>query len=106
MRSGNMLVDRMDDDMNKKDRDYCFDCGYAPCRCEELRKERQEELEALCPTFEMFLIDRHADQYVGLDDEMPDDCSGWMGNLEFDNIMKYAEEYGKECFRAGQRIGK
>jgi hypothetical protein len=45
-------------------------------------------------TFENFLIDKHADQYQGLDDEMPDDYNSWLEGLGIDDILSYAEEYG------------
>lgn len=105
-RSGNGLVDRRDDDDMPEDRDYCYECESSPCRCEELKRVRQEECESYCPTFEDFLIDEHAKQYQGLDDEMADDCDDWIDMLEAHEIQKYAEEYGKVCFRKGQKVGK
>lgn len=47
-------------------------------------------------TFEDFLADKHAEQYQGLDDEMPDDCDDWMGDLTADELIEYGEKYGKE----------
>jgi hypothetical protein len=47
-------------------------------------------------TFENFLIDKHADQYMGLDDEMPDDYDNWIQDIDMDDMLKYAEEYGNE----------
>ena len=28
----------------------------------------------------------HAEQYVGLDDDMPDDCEDWIGNLTEEDV--------------------
>lgn len=89
-----------------ENRDYCFECLNNPCRCDELKKVRQGELEAYCPTFEMFLIEEHAKQYQWLDDNMVDDCDDWIGMLEAFEVLEYAEEYGKVCFRKGQKVGK
>lgn len=93
------------------DRDYCYDCGYAPCRCEELKKERQKELEAYCPTFEDFLSEKHVDAISNteddcLDDELSDALDGWIGSLDGFELQKYAEEYGLMCFRKGQKVGR
>ena len=32
------------------------------------------------------LQEAHADQYTGLDDEMPDDCNNWISNLTDDEV--------------------
>ena len=39
--------------------------------------------------FEMFLVDEHARQYHGCDDDMPDDYEKWLQNLEHDEIINY-----------------
>lgn len=46
-------------------------------------------------SFEEFLQEKHANQYNGLDDEMPDDYVKWEQELEPEDIMKYAEKYGE-----------
>ena len=46
--------------------------------------------------FESFLIEKHAKQYEGLDDEMSDDCNDWIGGLGTNEIIDYADEYTKE----------
>lgn len=46
--------------------------------------------------FEDFLTEKHADQYEGLDDGMPDDYSEWLGNLDTDEVIQYANEYIKK----------
>ena len=52
-------------------------------------------------TFENFLQDRHANQYSGLDDEMGEDCVEWTGNLDVEELIEFAEAYGKKRFEAG-----
>ena len=44
--------------------------------------------------FETFMIDEHAKQYHGLDDEMPDDYEEWIQRLEHDEIVEFI---GKFC---------
>ncbi len=46
--------------------------------------------------FESFLIDKHAEQYDGLDDEMPDACSEWIAELDVDTLIAYADVYASE----------
>jgi hypothetical protein len=43
--------------------------------------------------FEAYLIDRHAEQYTSLDDEMPDDCSEWIAELDVDTLIEYANKW-------------
>ena len=45
-------------------------------------------------TFENFLIDKHAKQYDGLDDEMPDNYEAWLVDLDVSKVIEYAEEWG------------
>lgn len=35
-----------------------------------------------------FFIDKHAEQYQGLDDEMPDDCNDWIAGLSDDEVCE------------------
>ena len=44
-------------------------------------------------TFSEFLADKHAEDYEGLDDEMPDAFDEWLYSLPIDTIIKYADEY-------------
>jgi len=46
-------------------------------------------------TFEDFLKEKHAEQYTGLDDDMPDDYEKWFAELGID-IFKYVNEYAEE----------
>ena len=43
--------------------------------------------------FEEFLQEKHAENYHGLDDEMPDAFNNWLGNLPVDTLIDYAEEW-------------
>ena len=47
-------------------------------------------------TFEDYLIDRHTEQYSCLDDEMGDNCSEWIANLDVHTLIAYAECYASE----------
>ena len=47
--------------------------------------------------FETFMIDEHAKQYHGLDDEMPDDYEEWLVDLDVNDLIKYANQYAKVC---------
>ena len=42
--------------------------------------------------FEEYLIDRHAEQYQGLDDEMPEDFERWVVELSVDELIEYADK--------------
>lgn len=53
--------------------------------------------------FENYLREKHADQYVGLDDDMPDDFEDWVGNLDTQELIDHAEVYGLSRFNAGMK---
>ncbi len=44
-------------------------------------------------TFEDFLKDKHGEEYIGLDDEMPDAFDGWLGTLDGEDYIKFADEF-------------
>ncbi len=48
-------------------------------------------------TFEKYLQDKHADQYIGLDDEMPDDFNDWLQDLSVDEYLEYGDKYHNYC---------
>ena len=57
--------------------------------------------------FKSFLIDKHAEQYDGLDDEMPDNCSEWIADLSVDELIAYADVYAwHRAIQAIERLGK
>lgn len=43
--------------------------------------------------FEEFLSEVHAEDYIGLDDDMPDSFDNWLSNLSIDEIINYANQY-------------
>lgn len=45
-------------------------------------------------TFEDFLKEKHAEDYHGIDDDMPDDFDNWLAGLQVDDIIAYADEWG------------
>ena len=40
--------------------------------------------------FEEYLRETHADQYIGLDDDMPDDYNDWIDQLDVQEVIDYA----------------
>jgi len=44
-------------------------------------------------TFEEYLQDKHAAQYQGLDDEMPDNFNEWLEDMGPDEMIEYAEKW-------------
>ena len=53
-------------------------------------------------TFEQYLQDIHADQADGvLDDDMPDSFDDFIGNMDVEEVMKYAEMYGATMYILG-----
>lgn len=53
-------------------------------------------MKKLVETFEAFLIDKHAKDYHGTDDDMPDDYEHWVSNLDGQEIIDLAEEWGND----------
>ena len=47
-------------------------------------------------TFEQYLQEIHANDYHGLDDEMPDSFDAWVSELDAEEMKEYAEEWGEE----------
>jgi len=43
--------------------------------------------------FEEYLQDKHAAQYQGLDDEMPDNFNEWLEDLGSDEMIEYADKW-------------
>lgn len=52
-------------------------------------------------TFEDYLKDVHAKDYTGTDDDMPDDFESWVGELDVQEVMDFAEIYGLIQNKAG-----
>lgn len=47
-------------------------------------------------TFEEYLMEKHAEDYHGLDDDMPDAFEAWVSNLDSQEVGEYAEEWGEQ----------
>lgn len=45
--------------------------------------------------FEDFLKEKHAEDYHGTDDDMPDAFDDWTTTLDADEFIEYANEYGE-----------
>jgi len=43
--------------------------------------------------FEEYLQDKHAAQYQGLDDEMPDNFNEWLEDMGPDEMIEYADKW-------------
>lgn len=44
-------------------------------------------------SFEDYMQDVHAKQYIGLDDEMPDDYDNWLCELDIEDWINYGEKH-------------
>lgn len=54
------------------------------------------------PTFEEYLEERHTELFpTVLDDDMPDHFDNWVGSLDADEVMRYAEDAVPKAFFAG-----
>lgn len=51
--------------------------------------------------FESYLQDVFAEDYHGCDDDLPDAFEGWLANIEQDEMMELAEEFGQRQYEAG-----
>ena len=45
--------------------------------------------------FENFLMEKHAEQYVGTDDMMPDDFNDWVTDLDVEDLIKFGNEFAR-----------
>lgn len=54
-------------------------------------------------TFENYLQEIHAKQYVGLDDDMGEDFADWLADLDVETILDYGRLYGMSRFNAGMK---
>lgn len=50
-------------------------------------------------TFEDYLKEIHAKEYMGTDDDMPDAFDDWLGDLSVDDMLEYGTFYGKELLK-------
>ena len=54
--------------------------------------------------FETFLMEQHAKQYMGTDDNMPDDFNKWLCNLEVDEWLAYGDKFNLAVAEALPKI--
>ncbi len=47
-------------------------------------------------SFEDFLLEKHASQYIGTKDCMIDDSNEWLQDLSIDEVIEYAEKWLKK----------
>ena len=71
--------------------------GFLCEKCEPVAdaKLKNDNMTFHKTTFEDFLADKHADQYYGTDDMMPDDLVDWIDNLSVDELIEFADEFIK-----------
>lgn len=55
--------------------------------------------------FEDYLKDAHAEEYTGTDDDMPDAYDNWLGELDGEEYIKYADLYAIEVRRHSYQKG-
>ena len=48
-------------------------------------------------TFEDFLMEQHAREYIGTKDAMVDDFSDWLCDLGIDEWLMYGDKFAREC---------
>lgn len=53
-------------------------------------------------TFENYLKNKHAEEYMGTDDDMPDAFDSWLGDLNVDEFLDYGTAYGKKLLLEGR----
>lgn len=58
-----------------------------------------QDMKRSAMPFEKYLELIHAEGYEGLDDEMTDSFYDWVSELEPEEIIKYANEYGTSLLK-------
>ena len=53
-------------------------------------------------TFIDYLKDVHAESYTGTDDNMPEDLDNWLGNLDGEEYIKYADQWTTKVIEFAQ----
>ena len=56
-------------------------------------KKRNNQMKQ---NFEQFLMEKHAEDYIGTKDCMIDDFSDWLSNLSLDEFIEYGDQFAKE----------
>jgi len=49
--------------------------------------------------FEDYLMEEHAEQYFGTDDDMPDDYADWVANLDVQELIDFGQEYAEKIHK-------
>jgi hypothetical protein len=57
-------------------------------------------------TFEEYLQDIHAENYMGTGDDMPDKFDSWISEMDVNEVIELAEKYGTNQWDAGFRKAK
>jgi len=55
-------------------------------------------------TFEEYLTEVHAEGYMGTDDDMPISFDIWLTDLQVDDLMTYAQEWGDTRYKEIEEI--
>ena len=50
--------------------------------------------------FEQFLMEKHAEDYIGTKDCMIDDFEKWVQDLEIDDFLRYGDLYAKVYYKS------
>lgn len=50
--------------------------------------------------FEDFLKDKHAENYHGFDDDMSDSFDAWLGELDGEEYIYFADEYANKIIES------
>lgn len=73
---------------------FCrFNDGEQSCDC--YAEGFNDGANSKYKSFESYLQDLHAKQYAGLDDEMGEDFGEWLGELDPQELIDYAEKWMK-----------
>lgn len=69
------------------------DVDREPCECGG--NEQTQKMHRMKKDFESYLIEKHAAQYEGLDDGMPDDYEDWLQDLDIQDVIVWANEWAQ-----------
>lgn len=61
---------------------------------DDLAKEMHIDIPKKRQSFEDFLQEKHMDDYHGTDDDAPDAYEMWCSNLDVQEVMDMAQEWG------------
>lgn len=52
-------------------------------------------------TFEEYLQQVHSEDYIGIDDDMAESFDSWMAELDNEELIEYANQYGEIMYQQG-----